>query len=264
MKTKITQLSILLIALFFMNANAQSGDFEFLFNTDADLEGWTSWNGGALAVSGGVLTYTYSGSNTGMELNPPATAIDINETANPYIAIKLSSEPERMNFFCNIGWYKETTIGGVSNYVVDAELNAANVFYFDFFSQYDSPLKDLPDGAVTRIIYRLQHATAASVDIEWIKTFASREAIAAYAGVTLSADEFSKSQISILSGDNKIKVNRCELNSKIQVFDLLGKRVKSLITKSNEVDINLNTEGVYIVKVEDTSGSVFTKKAIVY
>lgn len=265
MKTSITQYTILLVALFFINFNltAQTGDFEFLFETDGDLEGFQSFGtGGTSTVASGRLTFTYGSSTSGIELNPPSTNIYIDKNNYKYLAIKLSGTPSlRRYMYCKTsagGWY-----GNKANPPADVELDAANIFYYDI-SGDNFPTSALPDGLITRIIFNFEDATESSIDIDWIKTFESREAIIAYAGLTLGLDDIdNKFKTKIISSNNKIDIKNCELNAKIEVFNLAGVLVNTTIAVSSDFSIPIYYKGVYIVKISVES-LVDSTKVIVY
>lgn len=270
---KITQVSMLFIALFFMNVtlNAQSGDYEYLFNTDGDAEGITIRSGGPIEVAGGVLTYTHGG--TGINL-PIGNLID--KTNFPYIAVQMEQLNGRLEFFLRTddgvgGWYNETDVEAderVDLWEYDETLNSQGVYFWNVnYEFWDKPAEALTDGGtLDLVIMRLSDGTPNNTKINWIKTFASIEAIDAYAAAnpfpTLGVNDVAQSQTRIISGVNKIDINKIELNAKVQVFDLLGKSLFSSVAKSDRLSIDINTTGVYIVKIVGAS-SVITKKVLV-
>jgi hypothetical protein len=269
---KITKSAILLIAIFFTTTyvNAQSGDFEFLFegtaNDGTELEGFSNFgSGGSTAVANGNLTFTFGLNTSGFELNPPASTINIEKANFPYLAIKLSAIPAaRQYMYCktNAGsWYKNKV-----NPILDSGLEAVNVVYWNM-SGDDFKTTPLPDGAIARLIFNLEptdKTATPSVDVAWIKSFASVQAIADYAGVTLGVnDVVNQSKVKIISGDNKISVKYCEPNTLVEIFDLLGRNLHSS-TVNNNTSVNIKTAGICIVKLTNTDGSVITKKTLVY
>jgi hypothetical protein len=270
MKTKITQLAIVLIAIFSINMSfAQSGDFEFLFETDGDTEGFSSFSSGAFTVSNGSLTYTYGAATSGFELNPPSSVINLDGTNFPYLAIKLSNTPfARTMFYLKTNgtgkWYDNKTTRGE----VNVGLNAQHIFLFDMSGDHFTTTA-LSDGAIERMIFALDNtgdtSGTTSVDVEWIKTFASVGAVETYAAaqVLSTHDVVAGTKTNILSGDNAINIKNAEINSKIEVYNLTGGLVSSIISTSSELSIVVATEGIYIVKISGES-SVITDKVIVY
>ncbi|MDO7173763.1 T9SS type A sorting domain-containing protein [Mariniflexile sp. AS56] len=266
---KITQVSMLFIALFFITTNvkAQSGDFEFLFETAGDTEGFTSFSGGAFSVAGGSLTFTYGASTAGFELNPPSSAINLDGTNFPYLAIQLSNTPfARTMFYLKTNgtgaWYDNKTTRGE----VDSALNSQHIYFFDMSGAHFTTTA-LTNGAIERIIFGLDNtgdtSGTTSVNVGWIKTFASVQAIKDYAAAhPLSVNDIAnKSQTKIITGDNKIDIVKCELNAKVQVFSLLGQEVHSSVAKSTQLSIPFFSKGVYVVKIAGET-SVLTKKII--
>jgi hypothetical protein len=265
---KITQLSMLFTALFFMNLNltAQSGDFEFLFDTDGDAEGFASWGGG-VNVANGVLTLTYDSgeSNNGIQANPPTATQYLNKATHPIMAIKLSAAPSRMDAFVNLGWWKETT---TKSSVVDADFNDEFIYYWNFTDGWDKSTKEFADGNVKldRIILKILGNGLAdeTVDISWIKSFATVTDLATYAGVTLGVnDAESVSKTKVLSGKNKIEVKNCELNASVEVFDITGRLVRTTNAASSNLSFSLDVKGIYIVKISGEK-SVITEKVLAY
>lgn len=274
---KITQVSMLLIALFFMNTelSAQTdGDFEFLFDSTAtdgtELEGWTNFGkNGAISVANGNLTYTYGDATAGFEVYPPSTPINLNKTNFPYLAIQLSHTPAaRVLLHFKTGtiaaWYDSKTTNGE----VDATLNGAHVFLFDLSGDHFTTT-GIEDGEIGRIIFALDNSGDAeaktSVDIAWIKTFASVQAIKDYAAanpVLSTTNITNESQTQIISGTNNINIKGCELNANVQVFNVFGQSVYATIANSDELSINIATTGIYIVKVSGENGTI-TKKTLV-
>jgi hypothetical protein len=266
MKSRNIQLSkilVLLIMLPFMSTNieAQSGDFEFLFSEDGNTEGWVVFGDGTIAVQSEVLTYTYGSNTAGFQLNPPSSDIYIDKTDYPYLAIQLSSQPsERTYMYCKVsgagGWYENK-----SNAVTDEDLNALNVFYYDLNGNF--PTDTLADGLIDRLIFNLSDTVNATVDVDWIKTFASVQDIKDYVTLSTGLDDIvNESETKIFSGEGEIKVQNCELNSKIEIYDISGRFMNSSIALTNEITINCD-RGIYIVKVSNETTTQI-EKVIVY
>jgi hypothetical protein len=265
---KITNLMMFIVALFFMNQNvsAQSGDFQFLFDTDGDAEGFVSW-GGSVSVANGVLTLAYNSgdSNNGIQANPPAATQYLNKGTHPIMAIKLSAAPSRMDAFVNLGWWKETT---TKSYAVDADFNDEFIYYWNFTDDWDKPIKQFADGNVelARIIIKILGNGVAdeTVDISWIKSFASVTDLASYAGVTLAINDVASiSKTKVVSGLDKIEIKNCELNASVEVFDITGRLVRTAKAVSSNLSLSLDVKGIYIVKISGQK-SIIAKKAIAY
>ncbi|WP_430933830.1 DUF6383 domain-containing protein [Saccharicrinis sp. 156] len=244
------------------NLSAQSGDFEFLFDTDEDKEGWVTFNGGAISVASGSLTYTYGISTDGFQLNPPSEDIYVEKANYPYLAMQLSHQPAiRTYMYCKVNgvgaWY-----GNKVNAIDDAVVNAANVFYYDL-SGDNFPDVALADGKIDRLIFNLEDGTHTTVDVDWIKTFASVEAIKTYANIqsTDLGDDVNQQQTKVISGRNKIYIQQCELNAKVEVFDISGRFVHSSVATTNELSI-ASDKGIFIVKV--SGDSTITQKVVVF
>ncbi|WP_159017822.1 T9SS type A sorting domain-containing protein [Algibacter sp. L3A6] len=267
---KTTQLPMLLIALFFMNAglNAQSGDYEYLFNTDGDAEGFVGFNNAnPLEVSGGVMTYTYEDATDGFQMEMPTPTTYLDKNNYPYMAIKLSHTPaSRVLMYLKTAgtgaWYKNKIAYGEA----DTDLNNDHIFFFDI-SGDNFTTSALNDGAIERIILALDNTgdltdpIRTTVDVEWIKTFVSIQAIKNYVEPLSNRDVANRSLTKIISGENKIDIVKCELNAKVQIFDLLGKQLHSSVAQFSNVSIPFYNQGVYIVKITGEA-SVFAKKIL--
>ncbi|CAH8283512.1 putative secreted protein (Por secretion system target) [Mariniflexile fucanivorans] len=273
---KITQVSMLFVALFFMNVNlnAQSADFEFLFDTDGDTEGFI---GGTVAQ--GALKFDY-GSNVKRFDYAPTTGtspLRLDKTNFPYLAMQLSAVPNTRHYvFIDVdgigqGWYLDK-----GNPITDPDLIAQNIIFYDMAGEnFDldnnnaTPLVGLDDSGakvIDRLLFNFyDDSGVTSVYVGWIKTFASVQAIKDYAAAnpfTLGVNDVAnKSLTKVISGENKIDIVKCELNAKVQVFDLLGKQVHSSVAKSTNLSIPFFNKGIYVVKISGEA-SVLTKKII--
>lgn len=272
MKTKITQLSMLLIALFFMNVclNAQSGNYEYLFETNGDSEGITARGGGSITVSGGVLTYTHGG--TGIDL-PTGNLVD--KTNFPYIAVQVDELDGRLELFIRTndgvgGWYNETNVeadGRIDYWEYDETLNGQGVYYWNLnYTHWDGDDESLTDGGTIDLaIIRLSDGVSTSLN--WIKTFASVQDIANYAAANpfpslSTSDILNTPKALVFSANKEIKIQNCEINAEVGVYNLLGKQLYYSVAKSDELSVKINQTGVYIVKIKTHNG-VLTKKTIV-
>lgn len=271
MKTNIKQISILLIALFFINTNleAQSGNFEFLFETLGDEEGFT----GATVITAGNLTFSYDGSTASTKrfdfiapTSAPLSIVSLKKADFPYLAIKLSNLPSARQYMFlettssagikNGKWYQNK-----SNPVVESVFSDNNILYYHIAGA-NFTTTELEDGYIDRLLFNYANDTAGTVDIDWIKTFASVTAIADYAGLTLGLNDVLKTETKFITRKNKIDIRGCDINAKVEVFSLLGQRVFSGVSKSNEASVDIGSSGIYIVKIAGESG-VLTKKVLV-
>lgn len=81
---------------------------------------------------------------------------------------------------------------------------------------------------------------------------------------TLSNDEFSNSNVTIFSSEDKLNIKGLKSNESytLSIFDTMGRQVKSLSSNSDTVDISELHTAVYFLVLETAEGNIIRKKII--
>ncbi|MDO7173765.1 GDSL-type esterase/lipase family protein [Mariniflexile sp. AS56] len=247
-----------------------SGEFEFLFDTDGDFEGWTSFNNPSttsMAVTSGELQATYAATNGYLGIQHQ---VDLEfSSTHPYLAIKIDHLPaSRMSFYMASSWYNNDKDGFSS--LANTTLNNAGIYVYDLSTNGPgfgaSSTQIFNEGLnytdTNRVIFLIDDNKTSGTtnamynDIEWIKNFTSLEDIAAYAGLTLGVIDLKQDEVSVYPNpvNNILTVNIPNTKFKTYtVIDLNGRVYKQgfISNYSDKLDIDLvgYSKGLYIISL---------------
>ncbi|MHA7943861.1 carbohydrate-binding protein [Formosa sp. 3Alg 14/1] len=262
----------------YMEELKSPGEFEFLFDTNNDFEGWADFNNPgttSMTVTSGELQSNYLNTNGYFGIQ----YIDDIEfsSAHPYVAIKIDHLPaSRFSFYMANGWYNNDK-NGFSN-LQNVALNSAGIYVFDLSENGpgfgSSGTQIFPDGSnyidTNRVIFIIDDGDTSGTsnttynDIEWIKNFASLEDIAEYAGLTLSITDNKQDSISLFPNpvQSKFTITNSQ-GAHLEVYNMLGKVLfkRQLESNKEEVDISHLSGGIYFVRTVN-NGRVSIKKIL--
>ena len=255
-----------------------AGQFEFLFETNNNFEGWSSFNNPgttSMSVTSGALQATYAATAGYLGIQYPA---DLEfSSAHPYVAIKIDHLPAgRMAFYMANGWYNNDKEGFSS--LANTTLNNSGIYVYDLSANGpgfgSSAKKIFTDNEnytdTNRIIFLIDENDTSSTsnstynDIEWIKNFASIQDIIDYAGVTLAVNDVQKEVISMYPNPVKSSFTITNhLGANVEIFDMVGRLILKSSIKSNKqsIDINHFKKGMYLIRV-NSNGSILSKKIL--
>ncbi|CAH8283514.1 putative secreted protein (Por secretion system target) [Mariniflexile fucanivorans] len=243
----------------------EPGEFEFLFETVGDTEGWS--NG---SVADGVFTFTYGSSTKRFDLIDPPSSVSLNKANFPYLAIQFTATPSVRRYMflettssggTKVGaWYKNK-----ANPEPDPDLDPVNVFYYNMAGA-NFTTTELEDGQINRLLFNCSDDTGATtVGVAWIKTFASVQAIKDYAAAhPLSVDALKHDVVTIYPNPVKGSFTITKsLGADVEIYNVVGKLLAKTKIENNEqqIDISNFVSGIYFVRIKN-NGIITTKKII--
>lgn len=155
------------------------------FTTDGEAEGWEAQQGGVMTVSGGKLNvkFTQTSGNKRADLKQTKTPVIIHTGTYPIFAIKMKKpEGARITFDTNNGSFGN----GFNKYATDYAME--DVYFWDMsaLSMGSGPAR--PNEEISLNTFQLKIADipqddpATDYEIDWIRTFESKEQLAAFLG----------------------------------------------------------------------------------
>lgn len=163
------------------------GKYIWEFLKDGDNEGWTPQQSGAWTVSGGTLnvTFTQATGNKRSDLLMTKLPVVINTGTYPIIAMKMIGKPEgaRITFDTNNGSFGN----GFNKYSTDYA--SKDVYYWDMSTLTLGSGGAKPNEQITFSTFQFKVADIPQTDpatgykVDWIRTFESKEKLAAFLGL---------------------------------------------------------------------------------
>ncbi|MGC4234985.1 MAG: DUF4979 domain-containing protein [Niabella sp.] len=163
------------------------GKYVWEFLKDGDNEGWTPQQSGAWTVSGGTLnvTFTQATGNKRSDLMMTKLPVVINTGTYPIIAMKMIGKPEgaRITFDTNNGSFGN----GFNKYSTDYATK--DVYYWDMSTLTLGSGGAKPNEQLNFTTFQFKIADIPQADpalgykVDWIRTFESKEQLAAFLGL---------------------------------------------------------------------------------
>lgn len=239
----------------FISEIPRSQQLVFDFETADDSEGWTAIDGNIM-VSGGALTLSGIEDGTFFKKKIENLVNNVNADEYKFLVVTYqnnSAENDQLRF----AWG-----GGGQNQNIMTSTSGSETVVFDL------RLEAEPDWTGITQDFQLTVRNTANADNQnaaSVGTFVI-EQIEFSNDETLSTESFAIDAVSIYPNPAKhtLYINGYNNLSKVEMFDITGKRVMQAKTLMNEqLDISGLNSGMYLLRLYDTNNTSLTKKLII-